>query len=62
MLRTLITNLFGSYAPITFTDVDSVDVIPSGCAGMDWEWIAGVALFAITLYSVFRLIGGLIKK
>lgn len=37
------------------------DVIPSGAAGVDWPWICCVALFGLTLYCIFRLIGGLLK-
>ena len=65
----LITALFGSYTPRTQTvteylpDGSSVtysEVVP-GLAGLDWPWIASVALFAMSLYCVFRMIGGLFK-
>lgn len=62
MLKTLMIDLFGTYTPITYTDADSVDVIASGSAGIDWVWIAGFTLFAITLFCVFRMIGGTFKK
>ena len=33
-----------------------------GLAGLDWSWLAGVALFSITLWSLFALIGGVAKR
>lgn len=68
-LPSVITALFGTYAPRTQTvteylsDGSSVtysEVVP-GLAGLDWSWVASVALFGMALYCVFRLIGGLFK-
>ena len=65
----LVTALFGSYTPRTQTvteylpdgsNVTYTEVVP-GLAGLDWPWIASVALFAMSLYCVFRMIGGLFK-
>lgn len=33
----------------------------SGLAGLDWEWIAGAALFGLMILCVMRTIGGLLK-
>lgn len=68
----LIYRIFGQYNPVTYTETVEVwdevnqtfltiqnDIIPSGLSGVDWPWLAGVVLFAITLYSFFRLIGGI---
>ena len=72
-MKDLIINLFGSYEPVTWTqyifttDVDgsviteSMDVVASGASGLDWPWIMGVLLFAIVLYSLFRLLGVFFK-
>lgn len=68
-MKTLIINLFGSYVPQSYQSVivlsdgttQSVDIIPSGWAGVDFEWFAGVLLFGITLYCVLRIVGGLLK-
>lgn len=56
-MRSVIYDLFGVYTPVYYTDSDGIDIIPSGMAGVDWTWVAGVILFAITLYCVFRLVG-----
>lgn len=64
-MKSLIIDLFGSYTPITYETIindDLIDVIPPGAAGVDWEWIAGVALFGITLYAVLRIIGVVISR
>lgn len=68
-MKSLIISLFGSYSPVmsqeavTYTAADGtvvtelVDVVASGSAGLDWPWIMGVLLFAIVLYSMFRILG-----
>lgn len=68
-MKSLIVQLFGSYSPVmthelvAYTAADGtvsyqlVDVVASGAAGLDWPWIMGVLLFAIVLYSLFRLLG-----
>lgn len=74
-MLSLIYDLFGSYSPVTYSDTslvwDSVneefitivnDVIPSGLAGVDWPWIAGVFLFAIMLHGLLRIIGGCVCR
>lgn len=61
-IKDLILDIFGVYNPPSFTDGGGIDIIPDGMAGMDWPWISGVFLFGITLYCVFRIIGGAFKK
>ena len=65
----LITSLFGTYTPRTQTvteylsdgsSVTYTEVVP-GLAGLDWPWVASVSLFAMALYCIFRMIGGLLK-
>lgn len=48
MMKEAMTAIFGVYSPI------------DGCA--DWAYIGGVLLFAIVLYSVFRLIGVIFNR
>lgn len=68
-LADTVTALFGTYTPRTQTVTDhladgtivtSQQVIP-GVAGFDWPWLTSVALFALLLHGLLRLIGGLIK-
>lgn len=69
-VKDLIESLFGSYVPVSYESylelsdgtVQSVEVIPGGFAGVDWGWISGVLLFAISLYCIFKIIGGLLKN
>lgn len=67
-MKDLIISLFGRYEPVMtsdviYTEVDGVltsevvDVVASGAAGLDWPWIMGVLLFAIVLWSLFRILG-----
>lgn len=61
--------IFGEYTPFTqtvttyFADGTSVETVQyvSGIAGLDWMWIAGVVLFCIVIYCIFRMIGGVLK-
>lgn len=61
-MKDLIISLFGSYEPVVYQNLDGVDVVASGMAGVDWVFLSGVVLFGITLYCVFRAIGGVFKK
>lgn len=68
-MRDLIANIFGTYTPptnVTYVVVDgvtqTVNVIPAGVAGVDWQWLAGVGLFAIVLYCLLRMVGVLLGK
>ena len=67
-MKDLILSLFGAYEPVmtmethVVADVaQTVEVVAAGVAGVDWPWVAGVLLFAIVLYSFFRLVGVLLK-
>lgn len=72
-MRSMIIDLFGKYTPVTYTqyftyttadgylDWDSYEVVASGLAGVDWPWVMGVLLFAIVLYSLFRILGVFFK-
>lgn len=65
-MKELVFSLFGEYVPVTYSVVASdgsvYEVVASGLAGCDWEWIAGVFLFAIVLFSFLRLVGVLLKN
>lgn len=72
VLKDLIISIFGEYVPV-MTDMPVTEIIngeevttiytvvANGAAGLDWSWIAGVALFGIVLYSLFRLLGVFFK-
>ncbi len=61
-MRDLIISIFGAYTPIV--DAVGVDGNLHMCYGLgtiDFTWIAGVILFVVVLWCLFRLIGGLTK-
>lgn len=71
-LKSMVTSIFGEYTPVTTTSVISetvgndthqylVETVAPGAAGVDYEWVAGVALFAIMLYCLMKLLGGVLK-
>lgn len=66
-MRDLIQTIFGVYTPVTY-EVLGADgavlytAVADGAAGVDWTYVAGVFLFAIVLYSFFRLLGVVFKR
>lgn len=71
-LKSLIVSIFGEYTPVNTTmaiteTVDNtvtttlVDAVASGAAGVDYEWLAGVFLFGIMLFCLFKLLGGILS-
>ena len=67
MMRSLIETIFGVYTPV-LTDVYDASgtyvgsVVASGSAGVDWTYIGGIVLFAIVLWSFFRLLGVVMRR
>lgn len=68
-LMDAVSGLLGEYQPRTCTVsthlpdgsvVETVELVP-GLAGLDYMWLAGFGLFALSLYCVFRMIGGVLK-
>ena len=66
----VVTSLFGTYSPKTQTvtehlsdgtSVSYQQYVP-GVAGLDWNWLTGVMLFSLCLWSFFRLVGGVLKR
>lgn len=57
-LSSFIARVCGTYNPI----VDASGVIPAGMAGVDWVYIANFVLLVVVIYSVLRIIGGLICR
>lgn len=71
-LKAVIRSIFGEYRPVTTTAVYSetvdgdvvtslVDVVASGTAGVDWEYVSGVFLFGLILFCLFKLLGGIVS-
>ena len=62
-------SIFGVYQPNSYQSVvqlsdgtaQIVEVVPSGAAGVDWQYVGGVFLFGVMLYCIFRLFGAVLK-
>lgn len=69
MIKELVISILGEYEPV-MTDVYTTSapfeyvgsVVASGAAGVDWVYVGGLVLLALTLYSVFRIIGGVLSN
>lgn len=65
----VVRDLSGTYTPKVQTVTTYVDGEPiaveeqyvPGVARMDFEWLAGFAVFLLILYCLFRLLGGSVK-
>ena len=64
----VLISLLGEYSPATYqtvTYMDGVTVVTTeivpGIAGLDWPWIASAGIFALMLFCLFKLLGGLWK-
>ena len=70
-----LASILGTYSPITYSvtemcynpaleDIEEItyDVVPAGLAGVDWLYVLGGLLFIVVVWSVFKLLGGLICK
>lgn len=54
-LKSLLADLFGSYSPIVTTLQDGSEVVQ-----YDIEYIASAVIFIILIWSLLRIIGGII--
>ena len=66
-MRDLIEAIFGVYTPVTYDVLDAEGAVlyiavADGAAGVDWTYVGGVFLFALVLYSFFRLLGVVFKR
>lgn len=68
-LHDAIISIFGRYTPKTQTvtrhlsdgtDVTYTEYVP-GVAGMNFEWLFSAAVFALVVFCVLKLFGGLLK-
>lgn len=66
----VVTQILGTYRPRTETvteypvtgDPVTYERVIPGLAGLDWEWICAVALFAIVLHGFMCCVGVLLKN
>lgn len=67
MIKNIVFQILGDYTPV-MTDSYTTDgaflgtEVAFGMAGVDWPFIAGCVLLALTLYCVFRIIGSVINN
>lgn len=52
--------LFGTYEPVTYLS-GSDYIVPSGFSGVNIEYVSEVALFAILMICVFKIVGVVVR-
>lgn len=66
----IINSIIGTYTPVTYEvttelsdgTLSSYDAVASGMAGVDWPWVISAAIYALFIYCIFRLIGGIFRR
>jgi len=61
-MKEIMQSIFGTYEPLTYVNELNEVRYVEGIAGWDMQYILGVLLFAVCLYSLFRIIGLIIKN
>lgn len=56
-----LSGLLGPYIPITY-NLEGNSVIPSGLAGVDWPYIIRAVVFIVVLWSILRILGGMLCR
>lgn len=56
--RAFLDSVLGTYVPFMASD----GTIPSGMAGVDWSYVFAGLLLCIVVWSVFKILGGMICK
>ena len=64
-LKYVITQIIGTYTPITYTTYigeNEVSVIPDGLAGVDFGFVISGLMLIVCIYGIIRIIGGIIHN
>ena len=56
-IKDFLDSILGTYTPISFEGIPL-----QGMAGVDYPYLIRAAVFLLTIYSVYKIIGGLICK
>lgn len=57
MMKEALLEIFGTYEPVVVTLPDGTST-----ACVDFAYVAGVVIFGLCLFSLFKLIGVLLKR
>lgn len=56
-IKDFLDSILGTYSPIVYQNVPL-----QGMAGVDYPYLVRAAVFLLTIYSVYKIIGGLICR
>jgi len=60
-MKEIIEELFGVYEPVLAENIEG-NPVNIGLGSVDFAWLAGVFLFGLCLYCLFRLLGGIFRR
>lgn len=61
-IKDFLDAILGTYIPMVTVMPDGTVVPLGGVAGVDYPYIIRAAVFLLTMYAVYKIIGGLICK
>ena len=61
-IKDFLDSILGTYIPMVATLPDGSIVPLGGVAGVDYPYLIRAAVFLLTMYAVYKIIGGLICK
>lgn len=60
-LQSFLDRILGVYTAVTYTYA-SETIIPDGFAGVDWPYLIRALVFVVALWSILRMLGGIVCK
>lgn len=61
-IKDFLDSILGTYIPMVASMPDGSIVPLGGVAGVDYPYLIRAAVFLLTMYAVYKIIGGLICK
>lgn len=61
-IKDFLDSILGTYIPMVTTLPDGSVIPLGGVAGVDYPYLIRAAVFLLTMYCVYKIIGGLICK
>lgn len=61
-IKDFLDSILGEYIPMVTTLPDGTVIPLDGFAGVDYPYLVRAAVFLVTMYATYKIIGGLICK
>lgn len=61
-IKDFLDSILGTYTPMFYTDSSGAVVHLTGIGSVDYPYLIRACVFLVTMYCVYKIIGGLICK